>query len=165
MAHGSIGEKPLACSPRQGQVNRRSSHNDLEIDEVVCPFASRFACTVQFLSDLMVERHEGQGVGIGKPKLSKHACDIWWKHAFGLVGIAQLIVSDFQRDGAPWFSTVIDLDVEWAHDVLGRHMRRASLAARHESACEAVPSGGKRGLELLRPKASRSLCLARPNLW
>ena len=59
-------------------------------------------------------------------------------------------MSDFQRDGAPWFSTVIDLDVEWAHDVLGRHMRRASLAARHESACEAVPSGGKRGLELLR---------------
>ena len=37
--HGSIDEKPLACPSRQGQVDCRSLHDNLEVDEVVRPFA------------------------------------------------------------------------------------------------------------------------------
>src|SRR5690606_38041541 len=59
-----------------------------------------------------------------------------------------LVVAQLEGDRAPWSTPIVELHLEWPHDVRGRHSRGAWCLLFDEPTGESCPSRGEGFLEI-----------------
>ena len=102
---------------------------------------------VQLLGDLVLHREDGHRRRCREAEPFDHLGDTGVEREPGLVGGADFVVAQLERNRDVGPACVGQLHLEGLHHVLGWHVRGIGGLAVHESSGEAVPSFGEPGRE------------------
>lgn len=112
-----IREETLAHKTGRAQVHRTIGKHDLQVNEVAHPVAASRE-RVDLLGHLVLQCHERHLPRRGKSEVRERLGGVDEFYPVGGLGIANLIVADFERYRAPRLSEVGEPDVERPHDVV-----------------------------------------------
>lgn len=119
-----------------------------EINEIVRPLASCARDGMELLRYLMVRAHDGHGLGYFESDLGEELDEGGGKLVLGLVGVTDLIVTQFELHGAPRPTPVVELHVEGLHDIRSGHRWWTRRSLRDQPARETCPSDREGLLEV-----------------
>ena len=151
----AILEESDARRPDSSGVEVFALGEELEVDKVTCPLAALARHGMEFLRDLVVGAHDGHRLGCMESDIGEQVHEVGGQVVLRLVGIADLVVAEFEFHRAPRSAPVVELDVEWLHDVGGRHGGREWRCLLDEPPGEACPPGRKGILEVAAESSER----------
>ena len=111
----AVLEESDARRPDSSGVEVFALGEELEVDKVTCPLAALARHGMEFLRDLVVGAHHGHRLGCLESDIGEQVHEVGGQVVLRLVGIADLVVAEFEFHRAPRSAPVVELDVEWKH--------------------------------------------------
>ena len=103
---------------------------DLQVDQIMWTIRLGGSEPMQFLRNLKFDGHERQGVWHGQSNSREHFSHVVGNRAeIGDVSIANLVISNFQRNSTPRLPLVKKFQIKWLHNIEGT----VPKAAQHTS--------------------------------
>ena len=116
--HLAVAKETLAGFPGPSVVDVAPGDNNLQVDKVMCAFASRLGRTMELLGYLVVQRHEWGWPWARQTNPLEESSDILSKAVFDFVGVANLIMSNLEANREPGLPVVGKLNLERLHHVV-----------------------------------------------